>query len=207
MSERPCFLEEPAWEALTRIPKQPMIALQERLFVCHAKVPRLLRDAQRANRGLHDTSDVISRASEMRLTMKAHFFEWWNSLDDSSSRPIEKPSGDEMFPIALHFPNIILPGLLCSHYSCLIILNQLLIDSCAVDSIALIEESHAAAVEICKCSFQSQTRLLGSIYMPFWLRVAADGCAPEHYAWIMSKWNQFRTPGNGRTSIEEWKLA
>lgn len=198
-----CFLEEPGWQALTQLSASPRYLRQEKMFAWHAKAPRLFRDSQYANQGQHDAQDVIDRGIEMRMTMKQHFKDWWDDLSGDIFDDIERPSGDAVIPLAYWFPNVVSPGLVCSHYTVLILLNQLLIDSDHVDSELLAAESRRAAAEICKCVFQSQTRLLMSIYMPYWLRVAADGCAPEHYVWIMSKLDHFRTakvvgtPGGG----------
>lgn len=117
MAEKPCFLEEPGWEALTQISPFP---LQERLFACSAKVPRILRDAQRANHGYHDISDVADRADEMRTTVIRCFADWWIDLSCGPSGPVERPSGDAMFPVGYWFPNLLLPGLMCSHYTTLV---------------------------------------------------------------------------------------
>ena len=192
VTEKPCFLEEPGWQELTRLSKRPDVVLQEQLFACQSMAPRILRDAQKANRGDHDAADVLSRAHELRNTMKHYFIRWWEGLKQSSLAPVERPSGDDVFPIAYWFPNTLLPGLLCAHHTVTILLNELFIDAGDADSEALILEGQAGTNEICKCVFQAQTRLLGSIYMPFWLRVAADACTPEQYPWIMSRWIRFR---------------
>lgn len=66
-------------------------------------------------------------------------------------------------------------------------------DAGSHESKALTEECRASVVEICKCVFQAETRMISAIYMPFWLRVAVDICLPEHHAWITSKLVKFRS--------------
>lgn len=196
MSEQPCFLEEPGWEELMRLPGLPEpVARQERLISNHTKLPRLLRDAQRANRGEHDVTDVMQRASALRASTKADFEVWYNGLVETDSYPTEKPSGDPLIPMALDFPTVIVPGMLCSTYTILIIINHLLVDAGHPSSAELILENQAAALEICKCTFKAQKRLLGAIYLIFWLKVAAEACAPEYHGWIMNKLEVFMAMG------------
>ena len=163
------------------------------MFVCHAKAPRVLSDAQRANLGQHDVDNILERAFELRETMKKHFAEWWDDLSKIDEAPLERPSGDAVLPTAYWSKDNLTLGWVCSHHTVLILLNQLFIDAGHPDSKALMHESQKAATEICKCAFQTQTQLVGSMYMRYWLIVAADGCAPEHYAWIMSRLDCLKT--------------
>lgn len=201
VSERPCFLEAPAWAALGEMPNTVRHCLQEKMFACHAKAPRILRDFRRAAVGQHDMKDVYTRANKLRTELKICFTNWWEDLGPNL-HPLELPSGDDRFPIAYHFSSTILMGLTCSHYTTLIILDQLLIYSGAPDVDHIAEECQISAVEICKCTAQASRGMMSSINMPFWLSVAAKGCAPEHYDWIMSKFESLRSMADVKDGLD-----
>ncbi|GAB7350674.1 hypothetical protein MBLNU459_g1237t1 [Dothideomycetes sp. NU459] len=191
-----CFLESPEWNLVSqaRAEMTPECDLEEKMHCLFVKAPRLARDARRAALGKHDIQDVHDRAVVLRHQLKLTYAKWWNELEDSPHKPVEFACEVGPFSIAYSFSNLTVAGMMCSQFATLIILNRILISSGSERRDAFIEEQKILAHEICKCVIQAQTRLLGSILLPFWLMVAFEGCAPEHREWIRVKLQTFDVP-------------
>lgn len=170
------------------------------LFV---KSPRIARDIQRAKLGQHDMQDVQNRACDLRRQLKLTFAEWWAKLEPHDL-PIEVSCDEEPFTTAYSFSGLLVPGMMCSYAATLIILDRILAAASSSEQLEeLIAEQHFQAEEICKCVVQASTKLMGSILMPFWLQIAAEGCAPEHKEWTLAKLQTFDVSERVLTEIKK----
>lgn len=154
------------------------------MFRSHIKLPGLLHDLQNTAVNGDFFQSVLAKARALRADMLCSFRHWLDSKKVIGVFPPLSTVSGSLNDHVYIFPELQSLIMYCSHYASLIIVNKIIIDCWKEAPINLAYECQQAAQEIAACVNQSQSSLLTSMSLQFWLQAAAHGRSEVDAPWF-----------------------